>query len=603
MAKHNNNKAKQDTSKKVHQKDKMKEEIRIRDLNWSDKQKEFIKLALSKEVKMMFISGPAGSSKSILSVYCSLHLIKDKKVSDIMYIRSPVESSDSKIGFLPGDADEKLKYYNLPFADKLDELLSKEHADSLNNQGRLQSHPLSFVRGMSWNAKSIILDECFPGHEVVATENGKKTILSLFKAYKAGRPLPKLQTLNEKTQQFEPKEIVKIWSNGLKEITQVNAGNRKIHCTPNHLFLTSLGWKKAEDLLKGDILIANNEDSHQVLKALNDDQKQIFLGSFLGDGSVSTHGENRSRLRVIHGIKQSDYCSWKAQMFGSEVSVVERNGYSQKPAVKFATKCFAFPEGSFISDKKKHCPQWILDNLDWRGIAIWCMDDGNMNKTKNRFILYTCSFDQDSHDRFVKKFKSLGIDCEAKEVFYKKRDKRFMTLTFNASNARKLSAEIAPYMHEQIEYKLAETNDGKAKYEWSNKFLDHNHIICDGVEKLGEKEEVFDIEVEDNHNFIIASKTRSSKSGPVVHNCQNCTEKEIITLMTRVGEFSKCFILADPDQSDLPSNKAGGFSKLQSIFSDKESQEKGIYSFQFTEEDIKRSELVKFIVTKLKGTK
>jgi phosphate starvation-inducible PhoH-like protein len=76
-----------------------------------------------------------------------------------MYIRSPVESSDSKIGFLPGDADEKLKYYNLPFADKLEELLSKPSIESLNNQGRLQSHPLSFVRGMSWNCKAIILDE------------------------------------------------------------------------------------------------------------------------------------------------------------------------------------------------------------------------------------------------------------------------------------------------------------------------------------------------------------------------------------------------------------------------------------------------------------
>ena len=76
-----------------------------------------------------------------------------------MYIRSPVESSDSKIGFLPGDADEKLKYYNLPFADKLEELLSKQYIEALNNQGRLQSHPLSFVRGMSWNCKAIILDE------------------------------------------------------------------------------------------------------------------------------------------------------------------------------------------------------------------------------------------------------------------------------------------------------------------------------------------------------------------------------------------------------------------------------------------------------------
>ena len=151
--------SKQDKSPKILQRDKFKEELKIRELNWTDKQKAFIDIALNKDVKMMFISGPAGSSKTLLSIYCALQLIKDKKVSDIMYIRSPVESSDSKIGYLPGDADEKLKYYNLPFADKLEELLSKQYIEALNNQGRIQSHPLSFVRGMSWNCKAIILDE------------------------------------------------------------------------------------------------------------------------------------------------------------------------------------------------------------------------------------------------------------------------------------------------------------------------------------------------------------------------------------------------------------------------------------------------------------
>jgi len=151
--------SKQDKSPKILQRDKFKEELKIRELNWTDKQKAFIDIALNKDVKMMFISGPAGSSKTLLSIYCALQPIKDKKVSDIMYIRSPVESSDSKIGYLPGDADEKLKYYNLPFADKLEELLSKQYIEALNNQGRIQSHPLSFVRGMSWNCKAIILDE------------------------------------------------------------------------------------------------------------------------------------------------------------------------------------------------------------------------------------------------------------------------------------------------------------------------------------------------------------------------------------------------------------------------------------------------------------
>ena len=76
--------SKQDKSPKILQRDKFKEEIKIRDLNWTDKQKEFINIALSKDVKMMFISGPAGSSKTLLSIYCALHLIKEKKVSDII---------------------------------------------------------------------------------------------------------------------------------------------------------------------------------------------------------------------------------------------------------------------------------------------------------------------------------------------------------------------------------------------------------------------------------------------------------------------------------------------------------------------------------------
>lgn len=151
--------SKQDKSPKVPQRDKLREELKIRDLNWTDKQKEFINLVLNKDVKLILISGPAGTSKTLLSVYCSLQLMKDKRISDIMYIRSPVESSDSKIGFLPGDVDEKLQFYNLPFIDKLEELLSKAQIETLKNQERIKIHPLSFVRGMSWNCKSIILDE------------------------------------------------------------------------------------------------------------------------------------------------------------------------------------------------------------------------------------------------------------------------------------------------------------------------------------------------------------------------------------------------------------------------------------------------------------
>jgi len=150
---------KEDKSAKVHQREKIKNELTIKELKWTDKQKTFIDAALDKETKIMMVNGPAGSSKSVLATYCALKLLNEKRISDIIYIRSAVESSDSKLGFLPGDADEKLHVYNLPFLEKLDELLPRAEVDKLEKDKRVSMYPVNYSRGMSWNAKCIIFDE------------------------------------------------------------------------------------------------------------------------------------------------------------------------------------------------------------------------------------------------------------------------------------------------------------------------------------------------------------------------------------------------------------------------------------------------------------
>ena len=90
----------------------------------------------------------------------------------------------------------------------------------------------------------------------------------------------------------------------------------------------------------------------------------------------------------------------------------------------------------------------------------------------------------------------------------------------------------------------------------------------------------------------------------ILDEAQNSSVKEIVTVLTRMGEGCRCFILADPMQTDLKNeNIQGGFSQLQNTFSDEESAQMGIYTFNFTEEDVMRSELVKFIVKKIKEQK
>ena len=137
----------------------LKRQIKLKQFPWTPRQKDFFKIALDKDTKVIFLNGPAGTAKTLLSVYCGLQLLNLKAVSDIMYLRSAVESSDRSLGYLPGSAEEKLRFFNLPFLDKLEELLHEGRASKLEQEKRISMFPVNFARGMNWTAKCVILDE------------------------------------------------------------------------------------------------------------------------------------------------------------------------------------------------------------------------------------------------------------------------------------------------------------------------------------------------------------------------------------------------------------------------------------------------------------
>lgn len=150
---------KKDTSPKVHQNTKIKDSIQIKSVELTEKQKELINILTNKNTKLVFISGPAGTSKTYTSVLAGLNLINDKRVSEIIYVRSAVESSDSKLGFLPGEMDEKMSPYVQPLVDKLEELLPRSDVEKLKKEERIHGFPVNFLRGLNWNAKVIVADE------------------------------------------------------------------------------------------------------------------------------------------------------------------------------------------------------------------------------------------------------------------------------------------------------------------------------------------------------------------------------------------------------------------------------------------------------------
>lgn len=84
----------------------------------------------------------------------------------------------------------------------------------------------------------------------------------------------------------------------------------------------------------------------------------------------------------------------------------------------------------------------------------------------------------------------------------------------------------------------------------------------------------------------------------IIDEAQNFSYNELITTLTRIGENSKIIICGDVMQSDINNS---GFSDIFNIFDDEESVDNGVICKRFTTEDIKRSEIVKFIVSKLEN--
>lgn len=154
-----NDPVKTDRSPVIPQRPKFKSNLNIYRRELTAKQQEFLALAADKSTKIIFVSGPAGSAKTYLSILQSLIMINEKRVSDLVYIRSAVECSDAKLGFLPGEANDKMSPYIQPLLDKLTEFLPKNEIDVLLKEERVAGVPVGFLRGLNWNAKAIIADE------------------------------------------------------------------------------------------------------------------------------------------------------------------------------------------------------------------------------------------------------------------------------------------------------------------------------------------------------------------------------------------------------------------------------------------------------------
>ena len=107
---------------------------------------------------LIFITGPAGTGKTFLSIVYAMSFFKKQKFEKIILCRPAVEAGEN-LGFLPGDLKEKIDPYLTPLYDSLEKIIPKETLNSLLSDKKIEIMPLAYMRGRTLENCFLILDE------------------------------------------------------------------------------------------------------------------------------------------------------------------------------------------------------------------------------------------------------------------------------------------------------------------------------------------------------------------------------------------------------------------------------------------------------------
>lgn len=122
----------------------------------SENQKKYIEAIFSHD--LVISSGPAGTGKTFLACACALRALELEMTERIIVTRPIVEAGE-KLGFLPGNIEEKVDPYLRPIYDAFYAMLGIEKFNSLKYNNILEIVPLAYMRGRTLEKAFIILDE------------------------------------------------------------------------------------------------------------------------------------------------------------------------------------------------------------------------------------------------------------------------------------------------------------------------------------------------------------------------------------------------------------------------------------------------------------
>lgn len=355
---------------------------------------------------------------------------------------------------------------------------------------------------------------CFPHNGKVLLADG--TTMSIGKIVN-NKVKCDVVSYNTETGIFENKNIIGWFNNGRYEnlikvrvLAPHTAGKTYITVADDHTFITKNGEKRLSELKVGDKVLT------QSMTFLNNDQKSLIVGGYLGDGSIRTKNKLTSKYRETHAQKQNDYCIWKANILNDFVST---DGFNKKGQFWFETHSTV--ELNFLQECKKGgltcINNTVLDSLDLKALAIWYLDDGTFSGSYEKWgwgksTIYCKLLSNEDKER-IKSYLLTKFNIKASVVK--------VGLLFSGEDNKVFQEKIAPFCPTCMSYKINPKLQhlvGVYKYDNTNiikKVLLEVPIvdISPAVRKRAPFK--YDIQIEDNSNYFL--------SGVLVHNSPEVT--------------------------------------------------------------------------------
>jgi superfamily II DNA or RNA helicase len=520
-----------------------------------DWQKEAISAIESTLNKSGIVEGCVGSGKTIIG----LSLIEKYKQNRFLIVVPTV--------VLLNQWKREIIKFNVANEDEISLIGGGNKYDPTK---RITIAVVNSLRNVNWNhslAKfdNVVCDECFTGDTKIKVihKNGCRNLIreTPIRELVRQKKCKKIITFNTITKEFEIKNI-KNWFKlkDKRDIYKIVFENDEfIECTENQEFYVLDKYIKVKDLSIGDNVIYFGKDNKLLV---NDDIKQLVISGILGDGNISIHKKGaRIRFNCVH----REYIEYKKDI----LSIIENDKHVDKKINKgykindiyVYVSCLHKDLLQFYNEYKQNGIKFLLNQLDDMGLALWLYDDASFSgkKYKNCGILHSNRYTKEENEIISEWFNSKGF----KSKLYYNKTRNCYGIRFNKDSAIKLIEIMKKYPFKCFNYKtdVNKTINKELKYKrnifFNVKSLDNISIYykkfhmmpsiskIKNIIKTGIKEQVYDIEVEDNHNFFA--------NGRLVHNCHRYASNENIKFLENnnfVHKLGLSATLSRPDGKD-----------------------------------------------------